>query len=263
MNQMVLNFIIGILISIIAVTITLKKKALTIPAAIVAAVFVMIICLLSSWIDAFFLVVMYFIVFVIDMKFHKKGNKSEVSKEKGTARKLKQILVNGSAGLFLLICAYLTRKEGFRFAYYATVLEVMADSIASDVGVLSKEQPWDILTRKKVICGMSGGVSWLGLAASAVICLIGGGSASIINSWGICKTLILIITSYAGMLLDSILGSVIQVKYKCCNCGIFTEQLIHCGQRTLYHKGIFFVTNDIVNLICTSVVGLTACFIVL
>lgn len=265
-KEIVTDFTIGIAISIPPVIITSKKKALTIPAALASAVYVTIICILSSWIEAVFLIGMYFTVFTVDMVFHKKDKKfetnkqrkNEISKEKGSPRKMKQIIANGFAGLSFLFLRYLLKNRVFLIAYYASIFEVMTDSVASDVGVLSKNAPWDICTRKKISPGMSGGVSFLGLGASAIVCIIAGITAAGVKHWKIYEAVIVIIASYTGMILDSVLGSQLQVKYKCKSCGIYTENITHCGKKSVYSKGLPFLTNSMVNFICTILAGMMA-----
>lgn len=262
MNKIILNVLIGVCISVPAMVITLKKNALTVPAAILAAVYVIAMCVMSKWAEAVFLIGMYFIVFGVDLLSEKKKQKKAVGLQGGKRNAL-QIFANGSVGIILLICNILTGKTGFVIAYYAVIFEVLTDSVASDVGMLSEKAPWDILTWKKVPCGLSGGVSFLGLGAGAVACLVAGITASVANHWEAREFVAVIAVAYAGMLLDSMLGSGLQVKFQCANCGAYTEQTLHCGQKTIYARGVPFFTNSVINFICTIVTGIAACMIIL
>jgi uncharacterized membrane protein len=59
--------------------------------------------------------------------------------------------------------------------------------------------------------------------------------------------------AFVGVMIDSILGSLIQVKYKCPVCEEITEKPEHCGAPTQKYSGVSFVNNNAVNLISTAV----------
>lgn len=52
-----------------------------------------------------------------------------------------------------------------------------------------------------------------------------------------------------GCLFDSVLGSRIQVKYRCPVCGALTERDRHCGVPGRVERGWHRVNNDTVNLL--------------
>lgn len=57
----------------------------------------------------------------------------------------------------------------------------------------------------------------------------------------------------AGSLVDSLAGATIQAGYVCPACDKPTERRVHgCGTRTVLVRGQPWVTNDIVNAICTA-----------
>ena len=73
--------------------------------------------------------------------------------------------------------------------------------------------------------------------------------------------LIVITAGFLGGVFDSLLGSILQVKYKCTVCGSIVEREEHCGMRTEKHSGIRFVNNDTVNLLSTIFAALFAAVI--
>jgi len=127
----------------------------------------------------------------------------------------------------------------------------MADSIASDVGILSKGEPRDICTGKVVPRGISGGISALGSLASGGACLGLGLVTGLVLRLSWLQTAVVIWVPYCGMLLDSVIGSRIQVKYRCRICGALTEKTIHCDTPTVVCGGIRSIRNSTVNFLCT------------
>ena len=67
--------------------------------------------------------------------------------------------------------------------------------------------------------------------------------------------------SFLGCVLDSILGSLLQVKYKCKRCGALTECREHCGASAVRHSGFEAVDNDMVNVISVSISAAAAFFL--
>ena len=63
--------------------------------------------------------------------------------------------------------------------------------------------------------------------------------------------LVVVFCGFFGCVVDSILGSTVQVKYKCQECGEIIEKKEHCNLETKKHSGISFVDNNVVNLFGT------------
>jgi uncharacterized protein (TIGR00297 family) len=240
---MMTEIVAGIVLAVFITAVTRVKRALTWPAVLTADAMLVLICAVSGLREAMFIIGMYMSVFLVDIFFGKKS-------EKNQTRKLIQVIVNGFAGCVCILLYKITKDIAFLLAYYTSIFEVLADSIASDVGVLSKKQPRDICTWKKVPSGMSGGISTLGMSVSGAACICAGLAASFALSLSPVQTFIVIAVPYIGMLLDSVIGSRIQVKYICMCCGIQTEQQMHCGSKTRKVSGVHAVNNHIVNFIC-------------
>ena len=244
------------------IVLTRAKKALTWPAVLTADAMLIFITCMSGWKEALALIVMYLIVFAVDVVL---GRKIEhATKEihgKGGMRSVRQVLANGAAGCVCVFLYKMTGEYAFLIAYYASIFEVMADSIASDVGVLSKQPPRDICSWKVVSRGISGGVSVLGLAASGIACVAGGLIAGILLNCSIKYIVIVILAPYFGMLADSVMGSLMQVKYICRVCGIRTEMPEHCGEKTKVAGGFRKISNSMVNFICTVIAAVAGCLL--
>lgn len=250
---------IAAVLGFLIVGITRYKNALTWPAAWTADVMLLLIVYAGSLFEGLALIGMYVSVLVVDLIFGKKMEKAtEGVLEKGGTRGMKQVLVNGGPGCLCMVLYLIFKNDLFLLAYYASIFEVMADSIASDVGVLSKKAPRDICTWKVVSKGMSGGVSVLGLVSSGVCCTVAAVLVGVFRQYPAWSLLVIALAPYMGMLLDSVLGSLMQVKYICRVCGMQTEQLEHCGQPTKVLKGIPKISNSMVNLICASLAAVLA-----
>ena len=63
--------------------------------------------------------------------------------------------------------------------------------------------------------------------------------------------LILTIGGFAGSIIDSYLGALIQAKYKGIKTGILTEKKFLPNEGVVLASGIAIITNDMVNLMST------------
>lgn len=168
--------------------------------------------------------------------------------EKGEARDYGQVLANG---LIPALCSMMyawTNHELWIFTFAVSLAAANADTWASEIGTLSKKDPIHILTLQRVNRGTSGAVSLLGLLSTI------GGSFAIsitaflaVDSITIVQSLSILLFGSAGSIADTILGATLQAKYHCHVCGIYTEKLIHCNQRTNLHSGFRWINNDVIN----------------
>ena len=177
------------------------------------------------------------------------------------ARDATQIFCNVFVGALMLVCFKLTGFRGFLWAYGGAMAASLADSMASELGVLSKRPPRDILTRQPVQPGMSGGVTRFGFAMSAL------GAALVAACFAACTRaasgsffpafLDVTAAGFFAALCDSALGSGVQVKFRCPVCGKLTEKPKHCGVAGTPERGVRFMTNDAVNF-CNNLLGALA-----
>lgn len=226
------------------------KKALTNMGVVVAFLCAVIITYCGGF-TSFCILAVTFLATTIVGKIKKKMRESIVKgiNQKHGTRDTVQVLANVGIGTFALLLYQATKNPIFLFSYACVMASSLADSIASELGVLSKQHPIDICTLKPILKGMSGGVTPLGLASSllgsfliAMIYYIGM-DTSILSLWTIT------IFGFVGSLIDSILGSLFQVKYRCIACNQMTEKKQHCKRPTVYVKGIKFMNNDVVNFL--------------
>ena len=143
---------------------------------------------------------------------------------------------------------------------------VNADTWATELGVLSPHPPRLITTGRRVEVGTSGGVTWLGTAASLggalTIGLVAGLELLILRQgWASVAALLLAATvgGAAGSAFDSLLGATVQAMYWCDACGKETERRVHrCGAETRLLRGGRWLGNDLVNFAASAVGALVA-----
>ena len=246
-----------ILIPLIA-TLVIKKKALSINAATLALLISLGIILTLG--DFGFLLLFAFFFFTTIADFIKHNTKKELLKDvhdKVGSRNIIQVL---SCGLIPLISSTLyliTKQEVFIISFVASISENLADCLASEIGVLSKNNPIDIVRFKRMEKGLSGGVSFLGFIMSIIGILL----IVIIYEFtplNIGYELIIIVAALLGVIIDSILGSLVQRKNICPICNKITEKNKHCNNPTNHHSGVKWINNSAVNILSNIASFLTS-----
>ena len=197
-----------------------------------------------------------FVSVSISSKLSKKlrGQKDPGTQKKG-GRSGYQIMGVGLWSLAAIILNYMSGTSVFRHLFFLALAEQFSDSMASDIGCITKKRNIDIITFKPVEKGLSGGVSLLGTLCA----LIGAfGILLIPYCFSMMNTReywILSLVAFGGAMIDSVLGSLLQVLYQCGECGAKTELPEHCGKKADRIKGFRLIDNVAVNLLS----GLITC----
>ncbi len=253
---------ISILLSFLLASLAHFKKAMTYPALALAFTFSCLITYFGG-ISSFLMLSAVFLLTVLANKIQ-TSKRIAVTKdihEKGHKKDIMSIIVNVAPGTCAILIYALTKNSLWLIIYAALMSEAISDSLASDIGVLSKKEPFNILTFKKSTTGLSGNISLLGIIASFIGSLI---IALIyfLFSRDFIALIIITLCGFLGNFIDSLLGALLQVKYKCPKCQIITEKTSHCDTKTIYYRGLSFCNNDFINLISNLLSGLL-CFIFL
>lgn len=243
-----INLMISFILSFSLALLAYIRKAMTKGALVVAFIFAFIITYLGG-IYAFLILATTFIMVTIAGKIN-SNEREKKSKDinKNGPKNVYQILANVLLGTLFVIISFFTKDKRYILIYAVVMAEALADSLASDIGILAKKEPINILTLKKGTPGMSGNISILGMGAA----LFGAIEIALIYFWfhqNFKYVLIIIICGFLGAFIDTILGAIIQVKYKCVKCGILTEQVYHCGSKTIKYRGMKIFNNDMVNFL--------------
>ncbi|HYB01889.1 MAG TPA: DUF92 domain-containing protein [Ktedonobacteraceae bacterium] len=214
----------------------------------------------------------YFFVSSSLLSAFKAREKAVVASDKfskGSRRDLAQVVANGGLATCFALYYGLSRspisRRRAQSGFTGALATATADTWATEIGTLCKTNPRLITNGKSVAPGTSGGVTPLGIAASAL------GACSLGYFYWVVRgmpeslsitPLLALISGIAGSSFDSILGATIQAMYFCPNCQAETEQRIHqCGTRSKFLRGIPWMNNDTVNFIATAIGSVTAIII--
>ena len=143
----------------------------------------------------------------------------------------------------------------------------MADTLATEIGLLSRSRPRLITNlRKKVGAGTSGGISLLGEIMVVSGSLLVGILAFFLEFSSIPFFTIILLTLLGGFIgshIDSILGATIQSMNRCIICGIITESNNHHNKPTESFKGLKIIENNTVNFLSTVAGASTAAVVLI
>ena len=257
-----MDYIIPVILTPIVIALVSRKHLLT-RSGIFAALMLDIAISISLGNFGFVLLLLFLVLGSISdniKKLAKDSTNIEKLENKGSCRDHTQVLANATVSAVCAISFRLTDAEVLVICFSASLAEALADTFASSFGAFSKITV-DLFKFRKCEKGISGGMSLCGTLSALVAVLIMGGGALAFSAIGTKGFLIVLISGFGGTVFDSLLGSLVQVKYKCRICGKTVEREEHCGVPTAHSSGIGFVTNDIVNLLSTAFSALVAAYL--
>ena len=249
----IFNMYLSILFPTILASFALFKNKITIDGIFLAWIMGIIICSFGGYI-AFLALSVLFLLTILSDKI--KANKDDKT------RNIIQIISNVFTAALCIILYYYTNNNIFYVMYYCVIASSLSDTLASSVGTLSKRKPINIINFRRIKTGESGGVTILGLFIS----LVGGiiiGLIYLIAQFNITNLILISIMGFTGSFIDSILGILFEVKYKCVKCNKNTDNKIHCNKKTKLIHGYYFIDNNMVNLLSNIFVFLISYFILI
>ncbi len=172
-----------------------------------------------------------------------------------------QVMANGLPPLIFVALSHFTGNQLFLLAALAAFAVATADTFSSEIGMLSARAPISILTGKPVPKGISGGVTPLGFFAGALGSLLIALPA--LMAFGRVGGLVVWLCGMVGSLLDSLMGALLQAKYRLPSGGL-TERPRADGVLLPLAGGISWINNDMINflsillcgVLCTALTGL-------
>ena len=165
---------------------------------------------------------------------------------KTSQRDSMQVLANGLVPTLLLISWYFSQNDIFSFLFVAALACATADTWATELGVLSSQQPRSIVGFRPTSAGVSGGIT-----------LVGTVNLEIPFQFHISCLLVLICAAFLGQVCDSVMGATCQARYICQRCGSITEVKPHCPDSAVSRvAGVSWANNDVVNLFAGSFAAL-------
>ncbi len=226
-----------------------KKHWLT-PEGIAAAIWMgMVIFVAGSW-SWLAAIALFFVAGSLSSKW--LGQKKE-----GTGRNAVQVFSNGAVASCCAVLYALHPDVAWLMGFLVSVGVCLSDTLSSDVGMKIRQQPYDIITFRAVPVGLSGGVTLAGtlagLTGASMLALVGGYLFSL--SWY--QVLTILLFSQAGMIIDSILGSLLQGKFIGQNGEVVEER--EFGFQLV--RGYSSISNDGVNLLANVIIVLIVVFL--
>lgn len=218
------------------------------------------------WIDQIPLLIVLFMMFASSsvLTHFKKEQKKEFEKvvKKGGPRDYFQAVSNLGAATVTGVLYTITNEPLFLAAFIGSVAAANADSWASEIGGLSKSEPFLITNFRRVKKGISGGVTIQGFAGGLMgalfivipsIFLLSKMTDAILifpRFFVVCS-----LTGFLGLLIDSYLGAWFQALYL--KEGEPTEN----PENATLIKGYSFINNDVVNLLTTLIAAVLAAWL--
>jgi uncharacterized protein (TIGR00297 family) len=263
---------IGLIGSLCIAGLAYRKRSLSRTGFVSAVVLGTLLYVLGSlaW---FGTLIAFFVSSTVLSKYKQRRKEAaESGYAKSGRRDAAQVAANGGLGLLLCMANVIWPQPYWWAAYVGVMATVNADTWATEIGGLSKGKPRSIVTGKPVPSGTSGGITGLGLAASAAgglfigivawvfiqlgASLLEGRSAAVTGFLPL--ALLGLSSGFIGALTDSWLGATRQVMYRCVVCGKEVEKPQHCQRPADRIRGSPAMTNDAVNMLSSIVGGAAA-----
>ncbi|HEV8289810.1 MAG TPA: DUF92 domain-containing protein [Candidatus Norongarragalinales archaeon] len=266
-----LNFLVGIIVTLVMAIFAYKKEALSVHGTIGAVAVGAIAYGFGGW-QWFLLLGVFFITSMLVSRYkQKKKERATRDFAKGGVRDFWQVMANGAVAMLLAFLYYFYPADPRIFIFYIGVLAtVTADTWATELGVVFGKNPFMITTLKKARPGTSGAVSLIGLGSSVIGAIAIGGVAALLaffHATGVSAVDVLgwkifaiaIVAGFVGGVADSLLGATVQAGYYCSKDKKFTEKKVHsCGTRTTLVRGVTWMDNDVVNFFSSIAGGAVA-----
>jgi len=233
-----------------------KLKMTTLSGTISGIILGLVIILFGSW-KWFIVFILFFLIGSAATKFRlsEKITKGVIEEKKG-ARNWKNAVSNALPAAIAALLFHTHPHVSIFFS--SSISSALADTLATEIGVLSRREPRLILDlRKKVDVGYSGGVTLEGYIAAFAGSIIISSSSSIlgISNAGYKGFLAITVAGLLGCTVDSLVGATLQARYKCSICGKVTESPNHCGERATLIGGFKWLGNHATNLIANLIAG--------
>jgi len=253
------TFVISITIALIVFNIVFFAKAIHYYGALLSAAIVFIFAYYGGLIGTVFLLTAYFSIFLISKvkKVIIKKDNNRVEQPRG----FMQILINGGFGSLFMVIYDITGSTSMLIVSLISIGGCFIDSVSSDLGVLSSQKPYDLIKRKYVARGLSGGVTILGTLSALCFSVVLALFISIHTDFSYIKLVMICSVIFSQTVIDSILGSLFQEKYICSKCKEITEQELHCEIKTIHYSGIPHINNNTVNFLSSLIVTFIASII--
>ena len=179
--------------------------------------------------------------------------------DKSGPRDAMQVVANGGLFAIAAVCVGAGMDHpGVSAAALGAIAAAAADTWGTEIGMLSAAPPRSIRTLRPIEPGLSGGVSPLGLAATAAGALVIAILAGVLG-WPRSIVIAGATAGIIGAMTDSLLGATMQERRRSLLTGRLTERHTDTdGSSTAFAGGLAWLTNDGVNLLATVTGAITS-----
>ena len=262
--EIIIEILIQLILPLIIEVGLVRWHWLTVSGAIAAGFLAFVVLFLAKW--SIFPLVIFLVLGSLAGKIRANAKEGGDAKQ-GKARDHWQVLANGGIFMLLAMLAFLNESgwlesflgihtEVLRFSETCHLLALISlsvscsDTLSSDFGRVWGGSPRNIITGKRLIKGVSGGVTGAGFVGA----FLGAVSIAIFVFWTELSSLgssvsafwLVAVFGFIGSILDSVLGVLFQVKYSD-EMGNQVDSS-DSGRRSMA-AGYRWVTNDVVNAI--------------
>ena len=257
-------FPVALIISVLVAWALIKWNWLTVSGALMACTLAFVVMILAKW--SIFPLITFLVLGSLAGKIRANAKDSGDAKQ-GKARDHWQVLANGGIFMLLAMLAFLNdsgwlksilgiHTEVLRFSETCHLLAIIslavscADTLSSDFGRVWGGSPRNIITGKRMLKGVSGGVTGAGFVGA----FLGAVSIAIFVFWTELSSLgssvstfwLIAVFGFIGSILDSVLGVLFQAKY----LDEMGNQVDSSdGGRRSMAAGYRWITNDVVNAV--------------
>lgn len=259
------DYLLPITLTPLIIVFASSRKALT-TGGIAAAILLDLAVSIAFGNAGFIVLCTFFLGATVVDKLKKKAKKqTKVDKcEDKDCRNYIQVVANGLVALVSSVAFIITESPLCIIPFVASLAEAFSDTVASGIGAFATNV-YDPFRRRRCEGGLSGGMSLEGTTASLLGALLISSVAYALGlaGYGLTELFVVAVSAFLGAIFDSMLGSLIQVKYRCTVCGALTEKEEHCDAPTVQESGITAIDNDVVNILSCTFASILALVLVL
>ena len=174
--------------------------------------------------------------------------KNKNIQSKKSRRTINQVYANGGIALLIFLVSHFFNNDIMPVLILSSVASANADTWGTELGKLSLTQPIDIISRKEIKIGSSGGITIIGTIGSLMGSILIGGLGYFFDL-ELSVIIAIILAGFSASIIDSIIGSTYQARFICPkNSNISEKKKLNHYLYTGYKN----INNNMVNLICTS-----------
>jgi uncharacterized protein (TIGR00297 family) len=176
-------------------------------------------------------------------------SKLQAAQEKGGARGALNVLANGGVPTLIALVYSLFPYSILGLMFVASVASALADTLGTEIGLLSRSPPRFLFSGQQTQPGRSGGVTSLGIFAELAGALLFSFFGFFLGIVSLPLVAVAVVGGFIGSNVDSMLGATVQGYFICDVCGTSTEKRIHCGKQARLVSGLHWLGNNEVNIL--------------